>query len=96
MIMIKNKLINCPKCGTRHVINPKKHRFRQKLCKKCRTPIANLKPKRRVLSIFQRRKRERKEATRERFIQRLQMLGHGMETIAKRLTRPFSWEKKDD
>jgi len=90
-----NEEIDCQKCGTHHVINPEKHRFRQKLCTICRTPIANLNPKNRVLSKFQIFKLERKEASRERFIQRMQMLGHGIETIAKRLPKVFSWEKRD-
>jgi len=87
-------IIDCPKCGTRHAINPEKHKFREKLCKNCKMPIANLSPKTRILSVYQRRKAEQKEQTRERFVERMTALKYGMEYIAKRMVKIFDWEKE--
>jgi len=90
------KKIPCPDCGTKHVVNTEKHVFREKLCTNCRAVIDNAHPKRRVLSVFQRKKEERKAETRQRFVQRMLRLKHGMDRISKMMTKVFGWEKKDE
>jgi hypothetical protein len=88
------EIVDCSKCGIRHAINPEKHKFRKKLCKVCKSPIANFSPKTRILSVFQKRKAERKKQTRDRFVQRMLALRYGMEYIAKRMVKIFKWEKE--
>lgn len=90
------KIIACSECGTRTVVNTKKHEFRPKYCPNvtCRAVIDNAHPKRRILSVFQRKKTERKEATRQRFVARMQGLGFGFEKISKMMTKVFGWEKE--
>ena len=90
------KIVVCPECGTRTVVNTEKHKYRPKYCTyvKCRTVIDNAHPKLRILSVFQRKKKERKEATRQRFVARMQRLNFGFEKISKMMTKIFKWEKE--
>jgi len=47
------------------------------------------------MSVFQRKRAEQKEQTRERFVERMTALKYGMEYIAKHMTKIFDWEKED-
>ena len=97
IILIKMlKKVKCPNCGTVNHVNPEKHKFRPKYCTsvRCRAIIDNAHPKRRIMSGFQRKKWERKEATRSRFIQRMIGLGRGMDRISKMLIKIFKSEKE--
>lgn len=87
-----NKKVTCGDCGTKHGINPNKHTFRPKFCMTCRAVIANPSPKLRIMSIFQKRKKTRKEATRKRFLDRLLATGESMAYAAKKLTKVFKGE----
>ena len=90
------KKVDCPDCGTGHIVNTEKHKFRPKYCTNCRAIIDNAHPKRRIMSVFQRKKEERKAATRQRFVQRMLGLKHGMDRISKMMTKIFPWEKRND
>jgi len=89
------KEVKCSECGTKHTVNTKKHVFRPKYCTICRAIIDNINPKRRILSVFQKNKQKRKEATRQRFVDRMRVLGHGFDYISKKITKVFKWESKE-
>ena len=86
------KKVKCSNCGTKHVINTEKHRFRPKYCTACRNPIDNLHPKLRVLSKFQMMKDERRRQSRERFIVRMLALRTPLAKIMKMLVKPMGSE----
>jgi len=88
-----NQIVRCS-CGRVVVLNPNKHRFRPKYCPNCLSIVTNYTTKQRVLSIFQRRKQERKEETRERFISRMQQLQYELKHISKRMCKIFDWESR--
>ena len=92
--MVK-KVVKCSYCGTNNPINTDKHKYREKRCFKCLRVIDNPSPKRRVLSVFQRRKKEAKKHSRERFINRMLARKMPMKEIEKRLDKPLSWEKNE-
>jgi len=78
------KKIKCS-CGMTVVLNTDKHKFRKKLCPKCRAVVDNEKPKTRILSMFQRKKKIRKKANRKRFIDRMRGMRMSWRQIEKRL-----------
>ena len=96
--------VKCSNCGTKHVVNLEKRVYKPKYCTNCKSPIANLSPKLRVLSVFQRRKKERKQQTRQRFVDRIAILlwmqfkrkptNQEIEAIARKgYVNDFEWEK---
>ena len=89
---MSNQIIFCPDCNAKHNTNPNKHRFRPKYCTVCRAVIANATPKNRVLSMFQRRKKERKKATRKLFVEQLMATGVGLRHAVGKLTKVFEGE----
>lgn len=93
--MVK-KIVKCPnpKCGQTIVLNTDKHRHRKKLCPKCRAVVDNQSPKARILSVFQRKKKERKEKARKRFIDGLLARKMSWRQIEKRLSKVFEWEEE--
>lgn len=87
------KKVICPECGTKHMVNTEKHKFRPKYCTNCRTIIDNTNHKIRVNSHFQKLKGLRKQATRERFMNRLKAMNFSHREIARRMVKVFKGEE---